>query len=335
MLKTPIGESYHDVKMIGNRCLLLLVAVAMLASCRKDDHTPYVKGKNHFTMTLDGDEREYFVHVPTGYDDLTPVPVVFMLHGTSGNGEEFYQNSGWKEVGEDNDILTVFPSSWKYCIFDEDGIQKTTTKWNTLPSNFSLCAGETARDDIRFLRQIIDSLKNRFQIDPKRIYLAGFSNGGQMAAKCAIEMSDVFAAIVESAGSFPFDTSYVPQRKLPVIYQVGNRDYGPGNSGIYPDIPMGSLDTLIGTPGLTFQNGRFYSIAHTHINSFDLDPAFTISGDTNVASIATYLPLSSDPANTFQFILIKGLAHAYPNGEIHPLKAAELNWNWMKQYSLP
>jgi hypothetical protein len=33
--------------------------------------------------------------------------------------------------------------------------------------------------------------------------------------------------------------------------------------------------------------------------------------------------------------MIKGLAHAYPNGDNHPLEAAVLNWEWLKQFSLP
>jgi len=32
--------------------------------------------------------------------------------------------------------------------------------------------------------------------------------------------------------------------------------------------------------------------------------------------------------------MIKGLKHAYPNGENHPMEAAVLNWAWMKNFSL-
>lgn len=162
----------------------------------------FVKGKNRFLIQVDGDTREYFVHVPTNYDGTTNLPVVFMLHGTSGNGEKFYNESGWVEVGNDENIITVFPSSWRYCIIT-DGVQKNTTKWNTLPdADWSLCTGQTARDDIKFLKRVITELKAKFAVDTTKIYLEGFSNGGQMAAKCTIEMSDIFAAIVENAGSF-------------------------------------------------------------------------------------------------------------------------------------
>ena len=314
--------------------ILFLSLIALCVSCKNDDdHKPgYVIGKNIYSMDVDGDMREYYVSVPAGYSETKATPVVFMLHGTSGDGEKFYNTSGWKEVGETDTVITVFPSSWHYCIFDEDSLQKNTTKWNTLPANWTLCNGQVARDDIKFLRTIVDKMHDILNIDHKRIYLVGFSNGGQMAAKCAIEMGDIFAAIVENAGSFSFDTTYFPVRKMPVALQRGNEDYGPGGSG--PAIPLSALDTLLRTPGLPFA-GSYYRVASTHVKSFELDPNFTVSGDTNSIVVATYPSLTADPQNIFQFILVKGLKHAYPNGENHPLEAAVYHWDWLKQYSLP
>lgn len=320
--------------------LLMLIFSASFFSCSKNDDellTPIsstpVTGKNRFTTTVDGDEREYYVHVPKSYTGQTAVPVVFMLHGTSGNGEDFYIRSGWKEVGEDENIITVFPSSWRYCIIDE-GVQKNTTKWNTPPdAEWTFCAGQKPRNDIQFLNTVITELNTKYKIDNKRIYLAGFSNGGQMAAKCAVELSDKLAAVVESAGSFYYDTTHIPKRKLPVFYQIGNEDYGPGNTG--PAIPLDSLGYLISTPGLPFKNGKFYKTANTHIKTFGLNPSFTISGDVNSVRYATYKPLTPGANYEFKYALIKGMAHVYPNGDNHWMEGARVHWAWFKQYSLP
>jgi poly(3-hydroxybutyrate) depolymerase len=314
----------------------ITLTVFVIAICKSEDRISdptlmdYVVGKNRFTTQVDGDTREYYVHVPAKYNPSTATPVVFMLHGTGGDGEKFYNISGWKEIGETENILTVFPSSWRYCIIDE-GVQKTTTKWNSQPAEWQPCAGERLRDDVKFLSTIISELKARFNVDSKRIYLVGFSNGGQMAAKCTIAMSNKFAAIVESAGSFYGDTTWVPLRKMPITFQVGNEDYGPGNTG--PPIPLSILDTLLSTPNLQFS--LYYRIANVHVKSFELNPNFTISGDTNTVVVATYKPLVPDPNNVFNFVLIKGLGHVYPNGTNHWLKAAKVNWAWMKNYTLP
>jgi len=309
--------------------MLVLSLWIILISCQKEDNNNpgYVVGKNRFTTTVDAVEREYYVHVPATYTGSVAVPVVFMLHGTSGDGEEFYTRSGWKEVADTANFIAVFPSSRRYCIIDPQDGQKNTTKWNTTPdAEWIFCAGQTPADDIKFLRTVIAELEGKFKVDGKRIYLCGFSNGGQMAAKCAVSLSDKLAAVVESAGSFSIDTTYIPLRKLPVLFQRGNEDYGPGNTG--PSLPLSRLNELI-----TISNSTaWYRTSQAHIRNFSLNPSFIISGDTTKVSFADYTGVSGNP---FKMAMIKGLAHAYPNALNHPLHAATANWQWFRQYSLP
>ncbi|MBK8278634.1 MAG: hypothetical protein IPK94_00230 [Saprospiraceae bacterium] len=80
--------------------------------------------------------------------------------------------------------------------------------------------------------------------------------------------------------------------------------------------------------------GKFNITPQDHIRNFSLNPKFVITGDTTKAIIATYKPLSASDKHEFQFVMIKGLKHAYPNGENHPMEAAVLNWAWMKNFSL-
>jgi len=292
-------------------------------------------GKLRFTTVVDGITREYYVHIPSSYTGNIAVPMVFMLHGTSGDGEKFYDSKGWKELADEENFIAVFPSSMRYKINDFDEGFKTTTKWNTTPdTNWEFQPGEKGQDDIKFLRKVIVEIQGKFNIDASRIYLNGFSNGGQMAAKCSIEMSDVLAAVAENASSFFLDTIYIPKRKLPVLFQVGNRDYGPGNTG--PSIPMGYLDTLIRTENLTHLGGKFNRVAQSHINNFNLYPEFVISGDSNIAVTATFQPRTPGPGTgyEFHFILVKNLGHIYPNGNNHILDAPRVHWEWMKNYRL-
>lgn len=317
---------------------ILLYSITFTTGCQKEEGggtTPSsgTKGKNKFSLQLEGVTREYIVHVPESYNGSADVPLVFMLHGTGGNGQDMYDRSGWKEIGEEQNVLTVFPSAMRYCINDNGEI-KHTTKWNTTPdADWTFCAGQSPKNDILFLTEVLNALVERYKIDTRRVYLVGFSNGGQMAAKCAISLSDKLAAVVENASSFYKDTVYTPKRKLPVLFQVGNEDYGPGNTG--PEIPMSKLDTLISTPGLPVLNGKHYRIANRHVVNFGLNPLHTISGDTNSVSWATYRPAGTGTGYEFRFVFVKSLKHAYPNGENHWMEAARIHWAWLKQFSLP
>lgn len=299
-------------------------------SCEEDSAPQtenIIYGKNRFTLNIDGVEREYYVHVPKNYNGKIDFSVVFMLHGTSGDGEKFYAISGWKELAETDSIITVFPSSGRHCIIDADKQIKTTTKWNSQPSEWAYCPNEKPNDDLKFLRTIIDDVDSRYQIDLKRIYLVGFSNGGQMAAKAAIFLSDKFAAIVEDAGSFYVDSVYRPVRKLPTAFFLGNLDYGPGVEG--PDVPLSRLPEILENPPPLFK-----SAVNTHINSFDLNKNFSFSGDTSTVVVATYPSLDGSEVK-FLFTYVKGLGHVYPNSVNHFLNGPRVHYDWLKQFKLP
>ena len=291
-------------------------------------------GKNRFTMDVDGKVREFYVHIPQNYQDGVKVPLAFMLHGTSGDGEKFYDAVGWRTLSDKEGFIAVFPSSLKYRIVT-DGDTVSITKWNVTPdTEFKILPPEDGADDIKFLRQIITSVSSKLSIDENRIYLSGFSNGGQMAAKCSVEMSDVLAAVCANAGSFYLDTIYFPKRKLPVLYQVGDSDYGPGNTG--QPAPMSLFDELLSKPDLTYKNGKLYDIAQRYINNFDLQSTFSLVGDTTKALVATYQPNHPGPGigYEFKYVFVYDLAHSYPNGVNHPIDAPKFHYEWMKRFAL-
>jgi polyhydroxybutyrate depolymerase len=309
---------------------LMIFATTVLNSCKNDGpiSNPDTPGKKRFTIVADGKTREYYVHVPLGYNLKNAFPVVIMLHGSGGNGEKFYNISGWKEVGEVQNILTVFPSSLQYpCVFD-DGIKKRNAeKWNCY--DLELCDGATPADDVNFLSQVIDELKQTYHVDEKRIYMVGFSNGGEMSSRTAIELSDKLAATVASAGALPIDTTFLPVRKLPVLLQVGNSDNKLlAKLGTAYPLPM-DIDQLFSTFPVV------HEVVNQFVSAFALDSNYQTGGHANTFIYADYTGTPAQSDNVYRFMLVNGLDHNYPNGKNHPMKAAEIHWEWMKNYRLP
>lgn len=312
-------------------CSFLLI-FGLFLSCSDNSIEPepepeYQLGKNHYMIEIDGVSREYYVHVPACYDANTPTPVVLMLHGASGSGEEKYNNSGWKELGEDENILTVFPTALAYCYTNAFGVTKTDTRWHSYPPVNHFCPGQNPKDDVKFLRQVIVEIKQHFNVDSKRIYMVGFSSGAQMTFRCAVEMSDLLAAVVQSGATHQIDTVFTPQRNLPIAFELGNSDETWFGHGVSWSLSL--FDSALTNYGL------FQRIINVHANSFDFETNYTLSGDTSSVLVATFKGIPNIGNRQFNFTFVKGLDHSYPNGFNHPLNGARVHWAWMKQYSLP
>lgn len=213
--------------------------------------TPIPRGKLVRRPVVDGIEREFLIHVPQKVDGSARVPVVVMLHGTSGSGEKFYNISGWVEKANAEGFIAVFPSALSYCLGDDedyDGViepdeYKVTTKWaagalgtavmplcteeqiaQLPPDKRAEIESRTVRDDVAFFDAIVASIRADLPVDTKRMYVTGFSNGAQMSGRLMIERTNTFAAFAMAAGS-----PAVPgpaQRPAPIVFSVGSRDDG-------------------------------------------------------------------------------------------------------------
>ena len=88
------------------------------------------------------------------------------------------------------------------------------------------CCGDAHKekvDDVEFIRTLLNSIQATLPVDPKRIYVAGLSNGGSMAYRLGCELSDRFAAIAVVSGDFNFE-SCRPANSVPVIVFHGTAD---------------------------------------------------------------------------------------------------------------
>ena len=269
-------------------------------------------GKQRFAVTIDGDIREYYVHIPKAYDGSSSLPVVLMLHGSGGNGEKFYDISGWVQQGDAENIITVFPSSWKYdCVVDDGRQKRNSEKWTGY--DLELCDNVKRRDDVKFLGKVIEQVSEKYNTDRKRIYMVGFSNGAEMAARCAVELSDKLAAVVACAGSLPPESTLNPMGKIPVRVQIGAEDHNLLEK-------LGTTSPLpLDFPLLLATYPNFQSIINSYLNSFSLSVDYTILKHSDKYVVARYSGGSGDQ-NIFDFVIVKGLGHNYPNGKNHPCK---------------
>jgi polyhydroxybutyrate depolymerase len=156
------------------------------------DYPSDFSGGNYLTISgvsgQMGNDRQYAVHVPTGYSKDKPVPAVFCLHGLEQSAVMFCLDTGvaWPAKGDAEGFVVIMPNGYM-------------NSWNG-----GTCCGSAATsklDDVALMRAIFAEVGKHVNIDLGRVYATGLSNGAYLSYRLACEASDLFVAVAPSAGA--------------------------------------------------------------------------------------------------------------------------------------
>jgi polyhydroxybutyrate depolymerase len=294
----------------------MTVSIRRLAACIALAATTAAHAGEYAAHTLarpDG-ERRYLVLDPGAPDASARRPVVILLHG---HGEEAavvlgrasfggYTSHDWAKLAEREHLLLIAPEGVK----GSDG----KVAWND-------CRGDATTnattDDVGFIGALIDKAVADFRVDPHRVYVFGYSNGGGMAYRLGIELAPRLAAVgVQSALMPARSRCAVPARPVSVFILHGTGDpiapYGGGEvgnwltrgrgSGLSAEATVAAWRKVDGLPGAA-EVVRF-----PHLRADD-------------PTTATRLLWGQDAAGVqVEFLRIDG------GGHVHASKDEELPW---------
>lgn len=237
---------------------LLSAALSQSTGCGK---TPPTSGKK----TLDG--REYYMHIPKGYNSGAPSALVVLFHGWGYSGQEWYQGSGSGAVSarpasDKHNFILVAPTGvtdshlrgncdrgMGYCSWNgagttgSPGPNGTTCDLSvqtydycykdTCDSCADKCWWTSCTDDHAFVHKLLDAVEDSVCVDTNRVYAGGESNGGVFTWHLGMsEGSSRFAAITPWIG-LPHRgfQAIAKEGSLPVMGIWGNfdRTIPPGN----------------------------------------------------------------------------------------------------------
>jgi polyhydroxybutyrate depolymerase len=159
-------------------------------------------------------DRPFEVIAPATYDGTSSLPLIVLLHGFGITGAMQNDTFDLTSLVETRNFLLVTPDGSR----NADG----DPFWNATDA----CCGFGATvDDSTYLAAVIARVQANYSVDPRRISLLGFSNGGFMSYRMACDHADLVASIVSISGATFLDpTMCTPNAPVNVVEIHGTDD---------------------------------------------------------------------------------------------------------------
>ncbi len=197
-----------------------------------------------------GIDRRVRVFLPSDYD-CTPRPLLVGLHGYYGSGSGFQDDtSELTPFLEEHGVIGVFPDGLP---MGDGFFERFVTSFNDrashqdtgpdgltcVPDSYDygvydncppreadrLCFwGTSCADDQGFLRTLVGAAQTRLSVDPEKVWLTGFSQGGQTTQSLGSQLADVFTAIAPSHGFAANGWTRPPETRQDLFQMWGRSD---------------------------------------------------------------------------------------------------------------
>ncbi len=205
------------------RFIIALIFLSFI-SCQDDDDIPnptpspltgLLKNKQ---LESNGIEREYHLFVPDNYSNQ---PLVVLLHGNRSSHDDIIGEDDitapfkvWLSKAEQDDFLVLIPN----------GTLGSNNRrgWNDCRTD---AVNNPIANDVLFIEDLLDSLENEYNFDNDKVYVAGISNGGQLAFRLTQEIPDRITAFASVAASIP-ENSACSESTVPIsaLFMNGTDD---------------------------------------------------------------------------------------------------------------
>jgi polyhydroxybutyrate depolymerase len=289
-------------------------------------------GDRRFKIQVGQRMRRCMVHLPSGCEVRTGLPAVIMLHGGGSTGRATALETGWSRLADRAGFLAVFP----------DALPRDPTRPSSFPANPQLWNDGSSRyyahreepDDIGLLDALLDELTERFAVDPRRVFVTGFSNGASMAFRAGAELSERIAAIAPVAGTCWLSEIEL-RRPVSLCYITGTADPLNPLDGGSTKIIFGGNEAIRSKPKPPVREAIHQWAA---ANQCPVGAVTTNEAD----GVCTEVFGPGRDGTNVLYVTVAGLGHVWPGGRSplpesivgkssDKLQATEFIWNFFQQ----
>ncbi len=251
-------------------------------------------------ITVDGRERKYLVHTPPAARRRGRAPLLVLLHGGGGTPLYIAHATGFLDHADRQGFIVALPEAVRADDAVPPRFLRNPTFWNDGSGRGR--AGRENIDDVSFICEMVDEVCRECDVDPRRIFAAGFSNGASMAIRLGLERPQRFAAIGAVAGTI-WLRDIRPARPPSLIYITGTADpLNPIEGGRYRS-PW----------GLWEEKQPLRSVIERWCDWIGAERTPASTSDENGVRFERFVPHDSDRA--VELYMIRAAGHVWPGGQ--------------------
>ena len=182
-MNAPTAQEYRQDPIILDDCVFEIPQPSTPAAKHEGAFTE--GSHTHASLT-----RRYKLYAPPGSAGGTgkSLPLVVMLHGCTQNPDDFAAGTGMNERAREQGFYVLYPAQ------SADANPQRCWNW------FKHTHQSRGRGEAALLASMTLSIMQQHGIDARRVYIAGLSAGGAMAAIVAAAYPEIYAAVGVHSG---------------------------------------------------------------------------------------------------------------------------------------